>query len=1071
MTDTPAVAPARTAGAPAVGDDWWAPGLALAERCARPAAPVGTGSTRSGTPSTGGPSGARQRLAAWYDAYGLGDSGMFTIRLADCQLTEEDLLDLLAESPAGLAARSTPPGWADLTTRVLAAASTPPGVRPIAGDGPPADWITGFTRILAPYLDLTDRLLAGELPVDRRVDVCAIRAEFRDNLAGRLVRAASRTLVVELNVRREQGRLVGATGEERFGDFVDQLRRPAELAGLLARYPVLARVLAQTCRYALDATVELVRRLTADRAAIVDTFFGGTDPGPVTGLHIGAGDRHQRGRAVALPRFASGVRVAYKPRPLAVHRHFNGMLDWLNAHRPDLGLRTLTVLDRGGYGWVEYVTAAPCADRAAVERFYHRQGALLALLYALDGSDIHYENLIAAGDQPVLVDVETLFHPALAVPAGIGTDPAAEALTGSVYRSALLPQLLLGDDDALDISGLGGDKGRPMPVPAVDWADPGTDRMRLVRRTTVFGGADNRPRLDGVDVDPADFTGFLLAGFRAGYDSIVTHRAELLDPDGPVRRFAADATRVVVRATRVYLRLLDESTHPEVLRDALDRDRLFDVLWAGSAGDPTRLRLVRYESTELWHGDVPVFTARPGSRDLWSGSGDRIVDALDRPPLDGVLAKIGRMGDVDRYDQEWIIRATLATRHRHDGHETGTPVPRPFAATPPDPARLLAAARGVADQIIARGYDDGTRINWLGLELLDERQWTVMPLGAGLANGYPGVAVFFAQLAALTGDPRYATAARRSLAPVPRLVEQLAADPDLAAAVGCGGFAGFGGLAYALTQVSVLLTDPRIGQWIDPVVRLAAGTVDTDAGHGVFDGWAGCLAAMLAVHTSTGLPTAWHTATRCAEHLLASPRGRPQAPGFAFGQAGVGWALLRYATATGQQRYADRGLDLLRDAADLARLRGHSWCQGWPGVGLALLDGAGSTTDLWTATLIDRTVDAVLPSGPLPNHSLCHGELGRLELLGAAAQRERAAATAHIRHASMMLSAIELSGARCGTPAGAPSPGLLNGMSGVGHGLLRLAFPDQIPSVLLLQPPETSPPAAGSRRRLPMEES
>ena len=52
-----------------------------------------------------------------------------------------------------------------------------------------------------------------------------------------------------------------------------------------------------------------------------------------------------------------------------------------------------------------------------MRRFYHRQGALLALLYVLDGTDMHYENLIAVGEQPVLVDVETLFHPSHA-PAG-----------------------------------------------------------------------------------------------------------------------------------------------------------------------------------------------------------------------------------------------------------------------------------------------------------------------------------------------------------------------------------------------------------------------------------------------------------------------------------------------------------------------------------------------------------------------------------------------------------------------------------------------------------------------------
>ena len=40
-------------------------------------------------------------------------------------------------------------------------------------------------------------------------------------------------------------------------------------------------------------------------------------------------------------------------------------------------------------------------------RFYRRQGALLALLYALEATDFHAENLIASGEFPVLIDLET----------------------------------------------------------------------------------------------------------------------------------------------------------------------------------------------------------------------------------------------------------------------------------------------------------------------------------------------------------------------------------------------------------------------------------------------------------------------------------------------------------------------------------------------------------------------------------------------------------------------------------------------------------------------------------------
>lgn len=1050
---------------------WWAPALALAER--HPPPPDRTTATPCPDTVAADPVAdrARRRLHAWRDAHGPGDHGRFTARLADLGLTEDEVVALLGEPPAAVAARTGPPSWARFTDDVLARGRVsapragvhdPTAAAHRTATAPPATgsadgWTRSFAEILAPYVDeAAERLVrgGGAAASAADVDLTAVRAGFTHGLTDRLVRVAARTLVLDLNIMRSDGRLVGDSAEQRFADFVRRSRTPAALRAMLTEYPVLARLLAQICEYAVDATVETLVRFAADRAAIVATLLGGTDPGRLIALDAGAGDTHQRGRTVALLRFASGARAVYKPRTLSVHQRFNEVVEWLNARMPDLRLRTLLVLARPTYGWVEFVHAAPCADRAEVDRFYHRQGVLLALLHALDAADVHYENLIACGDQPVLVDVETLFHPPMSPPGTAGVDPAGAALDSSVYRIALLPRPLFGDHGALDISGMGGDKGSVLPVPVAAWDASATDEMRLVRRAGVFAGADNRPRLDGADADPTLFADALLAGFRAGYDTIVANRPDLVDPDdGILHRFADADVRVVVRATRGYVTLLDESTHPDVMRDAFDRDRLFDVLWAASVGDPMRLRLVRHETAELWQGDVPMFTARPGGRELWTGTGERIADVLDATPLDRALDGVRTMSDVDRYDQEWVIRATLATRRPHDGHETGDPARRGFVTTVPEPYRLLAAARGVADQIIARGFDDGDRINWLGLELLDERHWTIMPLGAGLATGYSGTAMFLAQLTALTGDTRYAGVARRALYPLPRLIDHLSSTPGAAEAVGCGGVAGFGGIAYSLAQVCVLLDDTRLAEWLEPVVQLAAAAVDADRDHDVVGGSAGCLVAMLAVHDATGLASAWDTAVRCAERLAARPVDPAAPPGFAFGAAGVGWALLRFAAAGGDPRYATRGMAYLHRVADVDHGGGHSWCGGGPGVGLALLDAVDVTAVPWARAVVDRAVATIVDGGPLPNHSLCHGELGRLELLGVASRTGHATAVAHGRHASMLLAAIERSGPRCGTPGEAASPGLLTGLAGIGHGLLRLGFPESVPSVMLLQPP------------------
>ncbi|MGW6934431.1 type 2 lanthipeptide synthetase LanM family protein [Lentzea sp. NPDC054927] len=848
-------------------------------------------------------------------------------------------------------------------------------------------WTAAFAHALRPLIDAARTEIAP--PFD---------AAFAEQLGRRLVGIAARTLVLELH--RARGTLDGSTGAERFDDFT----RTLDLSAVFSRYPVLARLLAQACEQAVSVHHELSSRFTRDRAEIVREVFGGLDPGALVSIETGLGDPHLQGRTVAILSFESGTKLVYRPRPADLHVRFVAQLAWLST-RTGIAFRSPRLLTRDGYGWLEHVEYEPCADVAGVAEFYRRLGALLALLYAVDGTDMHYENLIACGDQPVLVDVETLFHP---TPGG-SEDPAALALARSVYRTALLPHVLLGDNGVVDVGGVGGDRGAPSPLDVVDWADAGTDRMRLVRRPSVSAGAFNRPLLHGTPAEPADYQDSLLAGFRAGYDAIVAHRDELLRL---VRACADDEVRFVARATRQYARLLDESTHPSVLADALDRDLAFGVL---VVDDPLLDRLVPFEVADLWRGDVPLFTCRPGSRDLWTGSGLRLPGMLPEPGLHAVERKIAAMSEVDRHDQQWVIAAALASRPRPVSHHSAASLSCDVAPVDPDPARLLVAACGIADQILAHAVTGENRVNWLGLELVDDRHWAVQPLGAGLSNGYTGVALFLAELGALTGAARYVDFAVDAMRPLPALLELFASTPELVSAAG-GGLHGLGGICYGLARLTPLLS-------LDPALLSTAVSLMPleDSSMSVVDGVAGSLAAMLAVGTRDSLALADHYATVLRGAICSTN-------GFARGHAGIGWALRRYAATVSNESTDVTGLAFLEsDAIDPTD---SGWCGGLAGVAVARDD--------------ERLAGLLASREPLRDMSLCHGELGIVEALAA---YHPSAAT---RRTALLLGALDDHGPRCATPGGVPSPGLLTGLAGIGHGLLRQGFP--VPSVLLLEP-------------------
>ncbi|MER7166278.1 type 2 lanthipeptide synthetase LanM family protein [Micromonospora sp. NPDC000207] len=1030
--------------------DWWAGALALHER-------VGPQTGRWGDPDADGDrlTVARQRLARWRTDHG----PRLAPRLHELDLDEDRLVAILAEPRSALAARVRRPDWVDVVESAVRAAE------PLHPDADvPADWRAAFALPLRPLLDqATARLRAGA-PGGDVVDTATLTAALADRLGRRLAGTSARALVAELHRQRTAGLLVGDDGRARFVDFVRRSCTPTGLADLVTRHPVLARWWGQAAMQAADVLRELVTRYAADRPDLVGTLLDGVDPGPLVAVEDRRGDSHRGGRSTSVVRFADGRRLVYKPRDLTPDVRLRVFVDWLNTAVPAVGLRTADCLPRTGYGWTEYVSAAPLADSDAAGRFYRRQGLLLALAHALDTTDLHYENLIASGEYPVLVDAETLFHPGWGDPVDSG-DPAADLLAASVYRTALLPMIVVGDQGIMDLSGVGGDGGRQSPTSRVEWAEAGTDRMRLVRRAGTFDGALNQPRIGDRVARPEEHEADFLHGFRLGYAAIEADR----DTFGRLVEESASATvRLVVRPTWSYRTLLDEATHPDLLRDGLDTDRAYGVLWGrtGGHGDPV---FARHEVTALWRGDVPYFTASVGGLWLTGQDGERTGLRLRRRGVDGALDRIAGFGESDRQDQEWVISACLATRRPVAGHHDAVVSSGPPPGTAAPPPRLLAAACAVADQLVARGVPGRGRVNWLGLELVDDRQWLLLPMGAGLANGYLGVALFLGELARLSGVPRYGEVARRAVGATGPLLDLLAQRPELVRAVGCGALHGLGGVAYGLARLSTLLDDGQLREWTGTAVELAA-TVVTPADGGVdwATGQAGCLAAMASVHAELGLDRAGSVARACADQLAdltVTDTGAPAATGFADGAAGVAFALHRYvASGAGTDRHAAAAEAALTRAVGTAPASS-GWCGGAAGLALAVaastLDPASTAPDVpggGNPTDLDGLVRRLAERPFTDDLSLCHGESGVVEALTvlaagpAGAAAGAAAGRARRRRAALVLDALGWPGRVCGTPGGVPTPGLLTGLAGIGYGLLRSGLAEQVPSALLLEP-------------------
>jgi lantibiotic modifying enzyme len=132
-----------------------------------------------------------------------------------------------------------------------------------------------------------------------------------------------------------------------------------------------------------------------------------------------------------------------------------------------------------------------------------------------------------------------------------------------------------------------------------------------------------------------------------------------------------------------------------------------------------------------------------------------------------------------------------------------------------------------------------------------------------------------------------------------------------------------------------------------------------------------------------------------------------------------------------------------------------AWCHGAPGIGLARLRSLPRLDDTDIRLEIHAALKTTLAHGFGGNHSLCHGDLGNLELLLQASEILDDPQWGYQvqRLAAIILESIGQHSWLCGIPLRVESPGLMTGLAGIGYGLLRLAEPTRVPSVLVLDPP------------------
>ena len=273
------------------------------------------------------------------------------------------------------------------------------------------------------------------------------------------------------------------------------------------------------------------------------------------------------------------IRCLHKPRSAKAEEVFYLFLSELATERLSLPLHILSFIDRTMYGWCEVARWEPCHSAEGITRFYRRAGMLLAVLHLLSITDIHCENIIAFGEQPVVVDLETMLN---------GWVSADRATPWSVLNTGFLPRWQTAPDGhSFDMSGLGADEAQDAGIQRRAWRKVNTDQMHLSDGTGARGSISHRPTFENRVASVRDHVPELTAGFEEMYSHLLERRTILLNDVSLLEAFNNLDIRILLRATATYTRLQLRLLHPEFMNCGVDRsielEWLSSLVWTESA--------------------------------------------------------------------------------------------------------------------------------------------------------------------------------------------------------------------------------------------------------------------------------------------------------------------------------------------------------------------------------------------------------------------------------------------------------------------------------------------------------
>lgn len=413
-------------------------------------------------------------------------------------------------------------------------------------------------------------------------------------------------------------------------------RRKSWLEYMTNSYPILCKDIEQfIIRYKHHIKL-FAQRLSHDIKTIEAQFCHDETISEILGIAPICSDFHKGGLSTTLIKVlgAKGniYEFYYKPKSLLSDIFWNKMIKQFHKWGLNQSVLLTENIDQNDYGWQKSIEAdLSLNSQKDFNKFCFNQGVNIGIAFFLNIQDLIADNIILRKEYPIFFDLEMMFCP---TPMTTG-DYITESKSGNDYLQSVIK------------TGL---------VPCFGFEtlnNIGVNNSGL----SYVQGKNNMPNLKPDSFNCQE----LLNGFRYACSFFYKNKMKFIDfLNNNLETISTLNLRYLIRYTFNYSQLLKSVYSPINQSDILERHITFEYLWRGYDKSLLNEKIIQEEINQIKQGDIPYFTTRANSRDLFNYNGEVVVKNYFQ--YDGITAikkKLNEFSIETLHWQENILNRAL----------------------------------------------------------------------------------------------------------------------------------------------------------------------------------------------------------------------------------------------------------------------------------------------------------------------------------------------------------------------------------------------------------------------------